>query len=148
MKNKTNAAVVLGSILAVTFAVAMWSPAVSQPADPKPNMAKMEGCQAIMDQKKQMNADMTSQDAELTAHVAKMNGTAASGKTEEIAALLTHLVSQKVAMDARMAKMDEAMMNHMMKHMAMGKDAMAGCPMMDGMGAMEGMKDMGGMKHK
>jgi hypothetical protein len=148
MKNRTSAAVILGSILAVTFGVAMWSPAVSQPAERQVDMKMMEGCQAIMDQKKQMNADMTSQNAELTAHVAKMNGTAASGKADEIAALLTHLVSQKVAMDARMAKMDEAMMDHMMKHMAMGKGAMAGCPMMDGMDGAEGTKDMGGMKHQ
>ncbi len=145
MKNKTNAAVVLCSILAVTFGVAMWSPAVSQPADQKAGMAMMdgkmmEGCQAIMDAKKEMKADMVSQGAELTAHAAKMNSASAADKQQEMAALLTHVVQQRVAMDARMAKLDEEMMQHMMKHMQMGEKSTSQCPMMDGTDGMKGME--------
>jgi len=46
------------------------------------------------------------------------------------------MAEQRVAMDARKAKMDE----EMMQHMQMGKDSMSQCPMMKDM---KGMKDMG-----
>ena len=46
------------------------------------------------------------------------------------------MVEQRIAMDARTAKMQEEMMQHMMQHMQMGKESMSQCPMM------KGMKDM------
>ena len=53
-----------------------------------------------------------------------------------MAAVITRMVEQRIAMDARMAKMQEEMMQHMMQHMQMGKESMSQCPMM------KGMKDM------
>ena len=55
-----------------------------------------------------------------------------------MAAVVTHMVEQRIAMDARKAKMEEEMMKHMMQHMQLGKESMAKCPMM------KGMKGMGG----
>ena len=52
--------------------------------------------------------------------------------------VLTHMVEQRIAMDARKAQMEEAMMKHMMQHMRMGKESMSQCPMM------KSMTDMGG----
>jgi hypothetical protein len=49
------------------------------------------------------------------------------------------MLEQRISMDARKAKMEDEMMEHMMKHMEMGKKSMAKCPM---------MKDMKGMDHK
>ena len=46
------------------------------------------------------------------------------------------MVEQRIAMNVRMAKMQEEMMQHMMQHMQMGKESMSQCPMM------KGMKDM------
>jgi len=102
----------------------------------------MEGCRALVDEKKVMVADMVSQDAALIAHVAKMNSASAADKQAGMAALLTHVVEQRVAMDVRMAKLDEAMMQHMMNHTMTGKRSMAQCPMMKGMGDMAGMEGM------
>ncbi|CAN5498773.1 hypothetical protein BH09SUM1_BH09SUM1_00800 [soil metagenome] len=158
MKNKVNAAVVVASVLALTAGVAIWSPVISQPAAAPSGKAMMqgkmmegnmmEGCQAIMDEKKAVMADVVTQDAELTAHVAKMNSTAPADKQEVMAALLTHVVQQRVAMDVRMAKIEEEMMQHMMKHMMMGKNSMPQCPMMKDMKGMGNMNGMEGMEKK
>jgi hypothetical protein len=37
--------------------------------------------------------------------------------------------------------MEDEMMQHMMRHMQMGKESMAQCPMMTGMKGMEGMNN-------
>ena len=50
-----------------------------------------------------------------------------------MAAVLTTMAEQRVAIDARKANMDEAKMQHMMQHMQMGKESMSKCPMMTGM---------------
>jgi ethanolamine utilization protein EutQ (cupin superfamily) len=80
-----------------------------------------------------MKADMKAQDDDLNAHASKMNSAAADKKVEEVAALVTHMLQQRISMDARKAKMEEEMMEHMMKHMEMGKKSMAKCPMMKDM---------------
>jgi phosphoketolase len=73
---------------------------------------------------------------QLTEHVAKMSSAPEGKKMSLMAALITHMVEQRIAMDARKAKMEEGMMKHMMQHMQMGKDSISQCPMM------KGMKDM------
>jgi hypothetical protein len=93
----------------------------------------MQRCQAMMEQKEKMMADIKAQDAELTAQVAKMNGAPENRKLDLMAAVVTHLVEQRTAMNVRMEKMQEGMMNHMMQHMQMGKESMSQCPMMKGM---------------
>jgi hypothetical protein len=65
-----------------------------------------------------------------------------SKKVGLIAAILTKMTEQRIAMDARKAKMQEEMMKHMMQHMQMGKESMSQCPMM------KEMKDMKGMDEK
>ena len=96
----------------------------------------MERCQEMKEQKQKMMADMKAQDAELTEQLAKMNRAPEDKKMGLMAAVLTHMVEQRIAMDARKAKMEEEMMQHMMQHMQMGKESMSQCPMM------KGMKDM------
>jgi hypothetical protein len=94
-------------------------------------------CKVMMEQKKKLAADTKSQDAELTELVAKMNRAPGDKQMTLMAAAITQIVEQQVAMDQRKAKMDDEMMAHMMQHMQMGKDSMSQCPMM------KGMKDMG-----
>jgi hypothetical protein len=84
-----------------------------------------------------MMADMKAQDAELTEQLTKMNSAPEDKKMGLMAAVVTHMVEQRIAMDARKAKMEEAMMQHMMQHMQMGKESMAQCPMMKGMKGMD-----------
>jgi hypothetical protein len=52
-------------------------------------------------------------DAELTEHVAKMNRAPEDKKTDLTAAVHTHMVEQRITMDARKAKVEEEMMKHM-----------------------------------
>ena len=101
----------------------------------------MERCQEMMKQKQKMMDDMKAQDAELTEQVAKMNSAPKDKKMRLMAAVITRMVEQRIAMDARKAKMEEEMMQHMMQHMQMGKDSMAQCPMMKGMKGMKGMDE-------
>jgi len=140
MKTPTCSSLLIRSSLALTMAFATLSPIFSQAAEPadekKMDSKMMEHCEKMKEEKAKMKADMKAQDAELTAHAAKMNSAPADKKVDEMAALVTHMLEQRIAMDARKAKMEEEMMKHMMKHMEMGKESMAKCPMMKGMKGM------------
>ena len=103
-----------------------------EPAEDK----MMTRCQQMQEQKQKMMADMKAQDAALTEQIATMNSASKDKKMRLMAAVITSMVEQRIAMDARKAKMEEEMMQHMMQHMQMGKNSMAQCPMM------QGMKDM------
>lgn len=146
MNIQTNFAILL--MLALALALAIWSPLQAQTAEPpqaKSMMAApmMEKCQEMKAQKQKMTADIAAQDARLTEQIAEMNRAPEDKKMGLMAVVLTNMVEQRVAMDARKAKMEEAMM----QHMQMGKESMSQCPMMTGMKGMEGMK-MKGMNKK
>ena len=98
-----------------------------------PKCCQAKCCQAMKEQKEKMTADMKAQDAELTEQVAAMNNAPVDKKTDLMAAVVTHMVEQQTAMNARKAKMEEEMMRHMMQHMQMGKKSMDHCSMMRGM---------------
>ncbi len=142
MKNQTRTSLILGSGLALALALATGSPALAQSTgtphdkmkmdDKKPAMdhKMMVQCEDMKKQKQSIKDDMKAQDAELTAHVARMNAAASDKKAGVTSEVVTHMVEQRIAMDGRKAKMDEAMMQHMMEHMQMDKESMAMCPMM------------------
>jgi mannose-6-phosphate isomerase-like protein (cupin superfamily) len=141
MKNQTHTNLIIRSSLALALALAIWSPVQARSAEPAEgkNMTEakmMERCQEMMEQKQKMKEDMKAQDAELTEQLTKMNSAPEDKKMGLMAAVITHMVEQRITMDARKAKMDEEMMQHMMQHMQMGKESMSQCPMM------KGMKDM------
>jgi hypothetical protein len=141
MKHHTNPHLIICSGLALAFVLAVWSPVQAQsaaPAEVKHPMeaTMMERCQEMKQQKQKMMADMKAQDDQLMEQVAEMNRAPHDKKIGLMAAVLTHMAEQRIAMDARKAKMDE----EMMQHMQMGKDSMLQCPMMKDM---KGMKDMG-----
>ena len=133
MNKRTNASLVILSGL--TLAVAIWSLVQAQPVEPTQGKMMMEGkmmerCQEMKEQKQKIMANMKAQDAELTEQVARMNSAPEDKKLGLIAAVVTRMVEQGTAMNARMAKMQEEMMKHMMEHMQMGKESMLQCPMM------------------
>ena len=72
-------------------------------------------------------------DAELTELAAKMNRAPGDKQMALMADVITRIVEQQATMDQRKAKMNDAMMAHMMGHMQMGKDSMTQCPMMKSM---------------
>jgi hypothetical protein len=143
MKKQTNTNLLIGTSFALTLAIASWLPTAATAKDEAKKPMKgdghqmMQGCQAMKGQKKKMKEDMKAQDAKLTELVAKMNSAPQDKKTNLMAAVLTQMLEQRIAMDARKAKMQEEMMQHMMKHMQMGKESMAQCPMMKGMKGMD-----------
>ena len=93
----------------------------------------MERCQEMKEQKQKLKEDMKAQDAQLTEQLANMNRAPEDKQTGLMAGVLTNMVEQRIAMDARKAQMEEAMM----QHMQMGKESMSQCPMM------KSMTDMG-----
>jgi hypothetical protein len=111
-------------------AMTMAAPAPDPAIKASQEKAMMEDCQAMKQQKQKMAEDMKAQAAALTENVARMNAASKDKKTGVMAGVVTQMVDQQLAMDARKAKMEEEMMKHMMKHMQMGKDSMAMCPMM------------------
>lgn len=146
MKKQTQTSILLRSSLALAAALVICVPVQLRSAEPVEGQMKMDGkmmagCQEMMDQQQKMKADMKAQDAQLTGLVAKMNSAPEDKKSDAIAAVLTQMVEQRIAMDARKAKMEEEMMQHMMQHMQMGKESMSQCPMMKGMKGMKGMDE-------
>lgn len=132
---KTYANILIRFTLALTLALAVWSPLQSQAADPVEGKSMeeakmMEDCQEMMEKKQKMMAEIKTQDAELTAQVASMNSAPADKKLDLIAAVVTRMVAQRTVMHERMGKMQDGMMTHMMQHMQMGKESISQCPMM------------------
>lgn len=147
MKNQTNTNLAIRSSLALALALAIWSPVHAQSVTPKQGKSMMEvpmmeHCQEMKEQKRKMKEDMMAQDAQLTKQLAEMNRAPEDKRIGLMASVLTNMAEQRIAMDARKAKMEEEMMKHMMQHMQMGKESMSKCPMMTGMEGMEGMKKM------
>jgi hypothetical protein len=147
MKTKTNMHLVISSSLALVLALAIWSPIQARSAEPAAGTEvmkcqKTECCQEMMQQQHKMMAEMKAQDAELTAQVAAMNSAPDDKKLGLLAAVVTRLVEQRTAMNARMEKMHDEMKQHTMGHKHMGRDSAAKCPMT------KDMKDMKGMDEK
>ena len=135
MKKHTNTRLVICYILVLGLAMVIWSPVQAQPVEPTQGKMMMEGkmierCKEVNEQKQKMMADMKARDAELTEQVARMNSAPEDKKLGLVTAVITGMVEQRTAMNARMAKMQEEMMKHMMEHMEMGKESMLQCPMM------------------
>jgi hypothetical protein len=154
MKNLTNTNLFIRSSLALAFTLiltlAILSPVQAQSAEPAEGKmmteAKMmEQCQEMKEHKQKMKEDMKAQDAELTNQITEMNRAPQDKKTNLIAAIITRMVEQRIAMDARKAKMEEKMMQHMMQHMQLGKESMSQCPMMKDM---KDMDEKSGDAHK
>ncbi len=153
MNIPTNKNLFIRASLAVALALAIWFPVPAQSAEPADGKKMMDGkmmegkmkadtmmdgkmmarCQEMKDQKQKMKEDMKAQDTELTEQLAKMNSAPEDKRMGLMAAAFTRMVEQRIAMDARKAKMEEEMMKHMMQHMQMGKESMAQCPMMKDM---------------
>jgi hypothetical protein len=140
MNNRKNTNPVLRPSLALALALAIWIPAHAQSPKPAAKMTEatmMEHCQEMKEQKQRLKDDGDAQNAQITAQLSEMNSAPKDKKMNLMAAVVTHAVEQRIAMDARKAKMEEEMMMHMMEHMQMGKESMSQCPMMNGMKDMD-----------
>jgi hypothetical protein len=133
----TKSKLLVGSGFALALALATWSPLQAQSADSadaaKPTESQLaEHCREMKDQRLQIRADIKAQDARLTDRLAELNGAADERKVGLMAALLTSVVEQRIAMDVRRTKLDDGMMHHWMQHLQLGKDSMSKCPMCAG----------------
>ncbi len=93
----------------------------------------MDCCKAMKDQQQKLMTEMKADDVELTAQIVKMNSAPKDKKMDLLAAVVTRIAEQRVAANAGMEKMHEAMATHMMKHMQMDKGCMSQHRMMKGM---------------
>jgi hypothetical protein len=128
----------MSSGLALALALAIWSPLRAQTAEPQQTKSMMtapmmEKCQEMKAQKQRVKKDIAAQEAQLTEQLSEMNHAPEDKKVGLMAAVVTHMVEQQISMHAQKAKMEDEMMQHMMRHMQMGKESMAQCPMMNGM---------------
>ncbi len=117
--------------VALTLGSLFAAPAAESEAGEKMSESKgMQRCQEMKEMKAKMRADMKVHDAQFTEELATMNRASQDKKTDLMAAVVTHMVEHRIAMDALNAKMEDKMMQHMMQHMEMGKESMGKCPMM------------------
>ncbi len=93
----------------------------------------MAGCQAMMQQRQQMQTRMRPVEERLGPLVSEMNEARREERVDRMAAVVTEMVAQRKAMGASMVEMGSAMMGHMAGHIQQGGDALAHCPMMKGM---------------
>ena len=124
MKNQSHSNLLVRSSLALTLALVLWVPVQAQSAAPaegkmmtdskmtEPHHGMTESQQAMMQRHQAMMADLKAEDAELAAQVAKMNSAPADKKLDLLAAIVTRLVEQRTAMNARMGMMRGEMMQH------------------------------------
>ncbi len=134
---KTNMKVLVGSSLALGLALAVWSPLQAQSADTTDGAVLTDAqlathCKEMKEARTKLRDDAKAQDALLTQELAAMNGAPDDKKVGLMAALLTRVIEQRIAMDTRRTKMEDGMMHHMMQHIQTGKDSMPRCPMMKG----------------
>ena len=137
MTSKTSTKFLIGSSIALGLAFAAWSPLMAQPAGAPPAAVPTDAqmaahCKEMKDAKTKFADDVKAEDALLTEEVTAMNGAADEKTLGLLAAVVTRMAGQRVAMDARRAAMEDSMMQHMMQHMQMGKDSMPKCPMCNG----------------
>lgn len=154
MNNHKNIYRVIHSSLAFALALTIWSPIQARSAEPAKEKMKMEGkkmmgsktksgtemtqhCQSMKDQMEKIMADTKTQDEELTSQISAMNNAPEDKKLDMMAAVVTLMAEQQVAMQSRKAKIEKMMVPHMMQHMQMGEESMAQCPMMKGMKGMD-----------
>ena len=137
MTNRPCTSLVLRTTLALAAVLAIAPPELVQAAErPEPkgmtSGIMMEHCQKMMAQKQQMMDEMAAQDVHLTEQLAKMSAAPPSENVDLIASVVTHLVEERVAMDAKMAAMDEEMMKHVMGALADGQGVHGPGPHDDG----------------
>jgi hypothetical protein len=122
MKSQRGTNLIIQASIAGAFLLALvlaiWSPVPVRSAEPADG---------------KMMEDVKDLDAELAEQIAKMNAAPVDKKMSLMAAVITHLAEQRIALDARMANTQDETMRHVMQHMQMGKDSMSQCPMMRSM---------------
>ena len=105
-------------------------------------------CEEMKAEKAKLAAEQSVQDAELNAMIAAMNSAPDDRKVGQMANVITKMVAQRMAMDARKAKMEEDMMKHMMAHVSQGPKSAAKCSMMKDMDKKSGEGHEGHENHK
>jgi hypothetical protein len=105
--------------LAMALSLAFCAPVPAQdspkdtPAAMKMDHSKMHHHKTMMNQCKGMMEEMKAQDTALTAQIAKMNAAPKDEKLDLLAAIVTRMFDQRVAMNEKMGHMHMEMMKHM-----------------------------------
>jgi hypothetical protein len=128
-------------LLTLALAMSFLAPARAAAAEsvPMTPATMMQHCMEMQQQMQQMATARKAQDAVLAEQIAKVNSAPDGQKVALLTSTVTLLYEQRMAMDARVARMGDEMTRHMMQHMQMGRESMSGCPMMKGMAGMDGV---------
>lgn len=105
--------------LAMAMSLAFCAPVPAQdspksmPGATKMDHSKMHHSKMMMDQCKGMMEEMKAQDTELKAQIAKMNAAPKDEKLDMLAAIVTRMFDQRVAMNEKMGHMHMEMAKQM-----------------------------------
>ena len=136
MKNRSNPARLLCSGLVFASLLPLAATTAAPNSEKLSKMEKMsdatraDHCSDMMKQKTTMAAEMKADDNALASQVSAMNRESDTEKLSRLAAVVTKMSDQRIAMNASHAKMEEAMMGHIMERMQMGPASVGGCPIM------------------
>ncbi|MBI5834443.1 MAG: hypothetical protein HZB16_19265 [Armatimonadetes bacterium] len=129
-----EAAKALLTCAAYVLALAIWLPAqalFAQPAADKDlrRSGMADGCQALMAQKQQLADELQAQDAAWADRVAGMDKWPGPERSDAVAAVVTELVMQRAAINARRAGMDTDVVAHMALHRRASRWSLGPCPL-------------------
>jgi len=105
--------------LAMAMSLAFCAPVPAQDSQKDMSVAskmdhsKMHHHKMMMDTCKGMMEEMKAQDTDLAARIARMNAAPRDEKLDMVAAIVTRMLDQRVAMNGKMGHMHLEMMKHM-----------------------------------
>ena len=158
MKNQSHSNLITRPCLVLALAVGLCAPLLAQSNMPMKNRSMMDGKTAVqnpadgsnrgpmmdgkmteaqqtmMQHHQAMMAEMKTQDAEIATQVAAMNSAPADKKLNMLADIVTRMVAQRKAMNARMGMMQSEMMKCSMQDMSRSASPASKSPAMNGMG--------------
>lgn len=87
------------------------------------------GCEELKQQRDKLRSDTRLQGVAMTRELAKMNAASAEEYPRLLSLVVNQIAVQQSAMAERQAQLDDDMLEHVMKHIQLGGDSVAPCPL-------------------
>ena len=123
--------------LAATLAIAVsWSypshSKVDDVRDPSesPSGFTARGCEELKQERDRLRADTRLQGSAVAKELAKLDVASDGEFPRAICSAVKEIAAQQSAMEERQIQMDDAMLEHVMKHIRLGEDSVGACPLM------------------
>lgn len=131
------AQIIVPLALAATLAIAVsWSyPShsnVDDGRDPSESLNGFtaRGCEELKQERDKLRADTSLQGAVVSKELAKLDVASDAELPRAIRSAVKEIAAQQSAMAERQVQLDDAMLEHVMKHIRLGDDSVAACPLM------------------